>query len=82
MISCGWRLEKTHDIVELLGYCADYDEVLGAMISEGAILNEYIIAGRYPGDVAAEGIGGDAAKEALDAVQRIRSRIKELLEIE
>ncbi|MBC8509817.1 MAG: HEPN domain-containing protein [Chloroflexi bacterium] len=80
LISCGWHLEKTHDIVELLGYCSDYDSVLGSMIVEGAILNEYIVAGRYPGDVAAEGISADAAKEALEAVHRIRARIMKLME--
>ena len=67
----GWKLAKTHDIVELLGYCAGYDEELGSMITEGAILNEYIVAGRYPGDVFAEGIDHEAAQEALGAVLRI-----------
>lgn len=79
LISAGWKLEKTHDIVELLGYCAVYDEKLGALIAEGAILNEYIVAGRYPGDIFAEGIDDEAAKEALKAVEQIRSRVQAIM---
>ena len=75
LISVGWKLEKTHDIVELLGYCASYDKGLGSLIAEGAVLNEYIVAGRYPGDIFAEGIDNEAAEEALKAVERIRSRV-------
>jgi HEPN domain-containing protein len=78
LISVGWKLEKTHDIVELLGYCAGYDEKLGVMIVEGAILNEYIVAGRYPGEVISEHIDNQAAEEALRAVERIRSRVRDL----
>jgi hypothetical protein len=40
---------------------------------DGALLNEYIVAGRYPGDIAWEQIG-DA--EALEAAQRIRNQVK------
>jgi len=79
LISVGWELEKTHDIVELLGHCAGFDEDLGFMIAEGAVLNEYIVAGRYPGDVFAEGIDHEAAEEALKAVKRIRYRVKDLI---
>ena len=79
LISRGWKLQKTHDVVELLGYCVDYDEELGSMIAEGAILNEYIVAGRYPGDVFTEHIDNNAAEEALRAVQRIRSRVRDLM---
>ncbi len=47
LIAQGWALKKTHDILELLEFCADYDSALGATVAEGAILNEYISAGRY-----------------------------------
>jgi HEPN domain-containing protein len=79
LISMGWKLEKTHDMVELLGYCAGYDEELGSMIAEGAVLNEYIVAGRYPGDIFTERIDNLAAEEALRAVQRISSRVRNLM---
>lgn len=79
LIAQGWTLEKTHDIIELLEFCGDYEVELSEMVAEGAILNEYIVAGRYPGDLAFEGIGKDQAKEALEAAQHIRSRVIALL---
>ena len=79
LIAQGWALEKTHDILELLEFCADYDSVLGAMVVEGATLNEYIAAGRYPGDIAFEDIGQLEAEAALAAAQTIRARVIELL---
>ena len=81
LIAQGWTLEKTHDVVELLGLCADYDAELGAMIVEGAVLNEYIVAGRYPGDIAFERIEKAEAEEALEAVRRIRVRVRSLMNI-
>lgn len=36
------------------------------------ILNEYIVAGRYPGDLAYETVGRVEADEAVATVQRIR----------
>lgn len=39
-------------------------------------LNEYIVAGRYPGDIAWEQITTAEAEEALEAVQRIRTQVK------
>ncbi len=80
LIARGWALEKTHDILELLEFCADYDSVLGAMVVEGATLNEYITAGRYPGDIAFEDIGKAQAEEALTAARAIRARVLELME--
>lgn len=79
LIAQGWTLEKTHDLVKLLALCSNYDSELGAMIAEGAVLNEYIVAGRYPGDIAFEEIGPAQAKEALEAAQRIREHIVKLI---
>ncbi len=81
LIAQGWSLEKTHDVVPLLGLCADYDAELGAMANEGAVLNEYVIAGRYPGDIFLEHIGHAEAQEALNAAQRIRRRVTELMDL-
>jgi HEPN domain-containing protein len=79
LISRGWSLEKTHDVVELLGWCVDYDAELAGLIAEGSLLNEYIVAGRYPGDIAAERIGAAEAKEALEAAQTIRTHVRRLM---
>ena len=76
LISRGWSLEKTHDIVELLGWCADYDAGLAGLVAEGSLLNEYIVAGRYPGDVAVEEIGATEAREALEAAQSIQAHVR------
>jgi len=79
LISVGWKLEKTHDIVELLGHCARFDENFGLLIAEGAVLNEYIVAGRYPGDVFAEHIDSETSEEALKAVKSIETQVKALM---
>ena len=80
LIAQGWTLEKTHDVLALIELCADYDAHLGAMVAEGATLNEYIVAGRYPGDIAFEEIGEAETDEALEATQRIRARVKKLMQ--
>ena len=67
LIAHGWTLEKTHDILKLLEYCADYDDELGDMVAYGALLNAYITAGRYPSDISFEDIGKTKAEEALPA---------------
>jgi HEPN domain-containing protein len=60
----GWQLHKTHDIVALLGMCAGYDSQWADLAADGAILNEYVVTGRYPGDIAAEDTGRSEAEEA------------------
>jgi HEPN domain-containing protein len=79
LIAQGWTLEKTHDIVVLLGLCADYNEGFAPLLEGGAILNEYIVAGRYPGDLAMEAINKAEAEEALAIVRQIRELVKKLL---
>ncbi len=72
LIAHGWMLERTHDIIRLLELCVEHDERFAELVSEGAVLNEYITEGRYPGDIAYEDIGRDDAEEALRIVRRIR----------
>ncbi len=46
--------------------------------AEGDLLNEYITAGRYPGDLlAVSAIGRSEAEEAMLAVKRIQARVVE-----
>ena len=82
LIARGWALEKTHDVVALPELCAEHDADLGAMIAEGAVLNESIVAGRYPGDIALEEIRQAQAEEALEAVRHIRARVMDLIGVE
>ncbi len=79
LISRGWRLEKTHDIVELLGWCTEHDDKLAGTFAGGAVLNEYVVAGRYPGDISHEPIGELEAQEAIQAAQCIRKRVRYLV---
>jgi len=82
LIAHGWRLEKTHDILKLLDYCADYDDELGDMVAYGASLNAYMTAGRYPGDISFEDIGKANATEALQATKAIQTRVLALMKDE
>lgn len=77
LIGLGWPLEKTHDIVVLLGLCADRDEAFAELLADGAVLNEYIVAGRYPGDLSYEAIGRREAEEAREIVRRIKELVEE-----
>jgi HEPN domain-containing protein len=80
LISQGWTLEKTHDIVVLLGLCANYHQEFSQLLEAGAIINEYIVAGRYPGDLTLEIIDRPEAEEALEIVAQIRNVVLSLLE--
>ena len=75
LISHGWELLKTHDISKLLTYCIEYDPDFAILVPVGELLNEYITAGRYPGDIAIEVIGPAEAQEALDAACQIRDAV-------
>jgi HEPN domain-containing protein len=72
LISKGWELKKTHDIVELLEYCSDYDKRFDILVEDGTILNDYTADGRYPGDIAFEVIGLKQAKEAIEKAEQIK----------
>lgn len=79
LIAQGWSLRKTHDMVALVTECAMYDHALGEMIAEGIVLNEYVVAGRYPDDLSIDKIGQTEAMEALTAVHKIRDRVLDLM---
>ncbi len=72
LISKGWVLKKTHDIVELLEYCSDYDDDFNQLVEAGRILNDYIVEGRYPGDISFETIEIVQAQEAYKVVKYIK----------
>jgi hypothetical protein len=44
-------------------------------LEEGAALNEHIVAGRYPSDLAYEAMGRAEAEEAVDIVRRIKTLV-------
>jgi len=73
LIAHGWSLEKTHDIVVLLGLCAEYNSTFEHLLDGGVVLNEYVVAGRYPGDLAFEEMGKTEVEEAVEIVRQIRT---------
>lgn len=75
LICHGWELIKTRDISNLLTYCVEYDPDFVLLIPIGELLNEYITAGRYPGDIAIEAIGPAEGQEALEAACQIRDAV-------
>jgi HEPN domain-containing protein len=77
----GWELKKTHDLVELLGYCVDYDTGFEAFKEECLLLNEYITEGRYPGDLPFEGITEKDAQAAVDAAGKIETFVLEKIDL-
>jgi HEPN domain-containing protein len=81
LIAQGWELEKTHDLVALLTRCADYEDRFATLREGGAVLNEYIIAGRYPGDVAYKASGAEEVEEAVAIVRRISDAVQSELDL-
>ena len=73
LISNNWELKKTHDLVELLEYCSDYDKEADLLFEDCSILNDYVIDGRYPADISFEEIGAKEAKEAIEKAERIKA---------
>ena len=76
LIAHGWMLEKMHDITRLLELCAAHDSAFSSLSVEGEILNEYITAGRYPGDLSGETLERADAEEAVQIVRRIHDIIR------
>ena len=44
----GWRLKRTHDLVELLDDAAQYDPAFGTYRSVAATVTRYYVDDRYP----------------------------------
>ncbi len=76
LISKGWELKRTHDIVELLEYCSDYDNGFDQLVEAGRILNDYIVEGRYPGDISFETIETEQAQEAYNVARYIKECVE------
>ena len=48
LIRQGWRLQRTHDLVELLDDALQYDSTLEEYRSVCCLVTDYSLAGRYP----------------------------------
>ena len=78
LISRGWHLRRTHDLIALLQACSEYGGQWSDLLEDGAVLNEYAVTGRYPGDLAFESIRAQEASEAVQAAEHIAGRVGEL----
>ena len=58
-------------------FCVDIKQEFENLKDECGLLNEYIIEGRYPGDLPFESIGEDDAKEAIEAAEKIEEYVLE-----
>jgi HEPN domain-containing protein len=79
LISQGWQLKKVHDLAELLGFAIGYDKEFAELLPQARILDDYIEAGRYPGDLSFESIDENKAKEAIEAAEKIEQFVLEKL---
>jgi HEPN domain-containing protein len=73
LLSKGWKLVRTHELSQLAGECCSYDESFQTLYPPCELLNKYIIAGRYPGDLPFENTTAVDAKKAVDAALAIES---------
>lgn len=81
LIAHGWELERTHDMIALLNVTVRFHGGWEELLTDCTVLNEYVVAGRYPGDLAFECIGPAEAQEALEAAQHIREYAKRQMQI-
>jgi HEPN domain-containing protein len=68
---------KTHDIGRLLDLIAPVDEELGNRLAEAAMLTDYGVDVRYPGDLPAPSI--EEVQHAVELAKTIRTEILQRL---
>ncbi|HDS11395.1 MAG TPA: HEPN domain-containing protein [Candidatus Wirthbacteria bacterium] len=81
LISQGWNLHKTHDLVQLCSLAIGFDQDFVQLKPSAVILNDYIIIGRYPADISFEPLTKSEAIEALDAARNIADLVNTKLGI-
>lgn len=72
-------MKRTHDLSELLNYCAGHDNHFFQLLPDSLVLNAYITEGRYPGDLPFDSITENDAREAVHAAERISRIVDERL---
>ena len=75
LVNKGVNPPKTHNLTELLKQSLSFDQTLAHLSAEVAGLNSYSVLIRYPGFVTTIA----NAKIALDAVRRIRRKLREAM---
>ncbi len=65
----GVEFERTHDLRELITYCADQDSAFGDFMSKVAPLTHYAVRYRYPGPADPT---VDEVRQALEVASEVR----------
>lgn len=73
----GVRPEKTHDLLELLTTCADFDASFDSLRDDAQYLKRFYIEARYPGDFPSYTLG--EARRTYETAKRIREFVEERL---
>ncbi len=66
LIGRGWRLERTHDLEDLLDYAVDHNKEFGEFRGLCQVVTEYYIEERYP-----------LLKPSELTAEEVRARVKE-----
>ena len=73
------RLERTHDIEQLVSLSGDYEPGFASWVDTAVTLTPYATAYRYPGEIAALEPSRAEFDEALDAAKRLFGFVLSLL---
>jgi HEPN domain-containing protein len=75
LLSKGWELVRTHELSQLAAECCMYDNTFQSLYPPCELLNKYVVAARYPGDLPFESTTGDDVRAALEAADEIEQFI-------
>ena len=80
LIRQGWRLKRTHDLVELLCDALQYDESLEGYRSVCAVVTKYSLVGRYPSshsqDSESPVMNDENVRAALEGITPLIERLR------
>ena len=78
LIRQGWRLQRTHDLVELLDDALQYDSDLEEFRSVCKLVTDYTLAGRYPTsrDSDLPVMDDDSVRAALAEIEPLIERLR------
>lgn len=76
LISKGWKLQKTHDLEDLLDYAVDFNKGFEGLRELCQEVTEYYMEERYPFMISSH-LTGDEVRIRLESAKLFISRIKE-----
>ncbi|MBI4285707.1 MAG: HEPN domain-containing protein [Chloroflexi bacterium] len=76
LISHGWRLKKTHNLIELVDKAAEYESSFGDYLDMAGRLTAYYIKSRYPSGPPADYPEEEIA-EMLKQTEKLITKIRE-----